>query len=162
MSSRSQSPRVDSTTCRAPAEVISDATSRRSFAAASAKRARRASSSVDLQLAAGLGIDEPQRPELRQLHLARIADLDGHDLVTSAEREQRAAPVAGAAEVGDHHDVRALPRHVADAAHRLADRGRLALLALAARLLLAQGEQEAEQARRPAARAAYADDRPRT
>ena len=111
VSSRSQSPSVESTTWRAPAEMSSAATSARSCAAAAANRcAQPTARRVDLELAAGLGIDQPQLPELRQLLLSRVADLDRDDVVASAEREQRPAPVAGAAEVGDDDDERPLTR----------------------------------------------------
>src|SRR4051794_21005590 len=62
-------------------------------------RAHALARGVPLQLPAGLGIDEPQLTELRQLLLARIANLDRHDVMAAAEHEQRTPPVARAAEV---------------------------------------------------------------
>ena len=126
MRSRSQSPWVASTTWRAPAEVISAATSRRSCGGRGREvRAQAGRSSVStLSCRPVSGIDEPQLAELRELLLAGVADLDRHHVMAAAEHEQRPAPVARAAEVGDHDDVRALPRQRADAPERLADRGR--------------------------------------
>jgi len=59
---------------------------------------------VDAQLASGLRIDEPQEPDVGELLLARVADLDGDDVVPSGEVEQRAPPVPRATEVRDDHD----------------------------------------------------------
>ena len=48
-------------------------------------------------------------PTSAELLLARVADLDREDVVAPGEAEQRPAPVARAAEVGDDDDERALP-----------------------------------------------------
>ena len=72
-------------------------------------RAKARAASVDAQLPPRLGVDEPERPGVRQLLLARIADLDRDDVMAAGELEQRSAPVARTAKVGhDDHD-RALP-----------------------------------------------------
>ena len=44
---------------------------------------------VHAQLAAGLGIDEPQLARVGQLLLARVADLDADHLVPARDLEQR-------------------------------------------------------------------------
>ena len=82
-------------------------------ALAHAARAR-----VDLDLAAGLRVDEPQVAHRRQRLLARVAHLDGEHAVAGAERAQRAFPVALAAEVGDDDDEAARAGGVARAAQR--------------------------------------------
>src|SRR5205085_8730177 len=66
---------------------------------------------VDPELPAGLGVDEPELAHVRELLLARIADLDRDDVVPPREREQRPPPVERAAEVGDEDDERALARN---------------------------------------------------
>ena len=81
---------------------------------------------VDLQLPPRLRIDEEQLAEVGQLLLSRVPDLHGHDLVATAEAQERPVPVAGAAEVGDDDDVRLLAREVADALQCLSD-GRCAV-----------------------------------
>ena len=83
----------------------------RSSAAADANRSRsRAAARVDAELLARLGIDEPEVADVRQLLLARVADLDRDHLVPARQLEQRAAPVERPAEVRDDDDERALPR----------------------------------------------------
>ena len=74
---------------------------------------------VHAQLAAGLGIDEPQLARVGELLLARVADLDADHLVPAGDLEQRAAPVTVAAEVRDDDDERALAGELA----RIAERG---------------------------------------
>ena len=44
---------------------------------------------VDLELAAALGVDEPERPDRLERLLARVAHLDRDDLVAAREAEQR-------------------------------------------------------------------------
>ena len=80
--------------------------------------AQPAAARVDAQLATGLGIDEVEEPDVRELLLARIADLDRDDVVVPGELEQRPSPVALAAEVGDDDDERALARERARARER--------------------------------------------
>ena len=46
-----------------------------------------AAARVDPQLAPGLGIDEVQEPDVRELLLAWVAHLDRHDVVVSRELE---------------------------------------------------------------------------
>ena len=70
--------------------------------------AHRAAGRVDLQLAPGLRVDEPQLARGRELLLARVADLDRERPVAAAQRAQRIGPVARAAEVGDDDDEPAL------------------------------------------------------
>ena len=64
--------------------------------------------------------------------------------MAAGELEQRRAPVARAAEVGDDDDERALAREPADASERLAERGRSAALEDG---LAPEREQQPEQAR---------------
>src|SRR4051794_1625204 len=56
---------------------------------------------VDLELLARLWVDEPDGADVRQFLLARVSDLDRHDLVTRRESQQRAPPIERSAEVGD-------------------------------------------------------------
>src|SRR5581483_641621 len=63
---------------------------------------------VDAELSPCLGIDEPELACVRQLLLARVADLDGEHVVGAGELEQGLAPVARPAEVGDDDDQRSL------------------------------------------------------
>ena len=63
---------------------------------------------VDSQLAAGLGVDEIEKPDVRQLLLAGIAHLYSYDVVMARECEKRAPPLAIAPKVRDDHDKRAL------------------------------------------------------
>ena len=109
---------------------------------------------VDAELAAGLGIDEPELADVRQRLLARVADLDREHVVAARELEQRRAPVARAAEVGDDGDERALLRHPRHQPERRAERGRTASLE---HRLLPQREQQPEHPRPAGARR----DRPR-
>ena len=57
---------------------------------------------IRTQLAAGLGIDQPEHSRVRELLFTRIPDLDGHHLVPAGELEQGPAPVLRPAEVADH------------------------------------------------------------
>ena len=45
--------------------------------------------------AAGLGVHEPEQPDVRELLLARVANLDRDDVVVPGELEQRAPPTRG-------------------------------------------------------------------
>ena len=102
VSSRSQSPCVCSTTWRAPAEVISAATSWRSYAAARSKRARSASLDVStLGCRPVSGSRSRRAPKASAAPSRARRGLDRHDMMAPAEREQRAAPVARPAEVGE-------------------------------------------------------------
>ena len=65
---------------------------------------------VDSQLAAGLGVDEIEKPDVRQLLLAWIAHLDSYDVVMPREFEERAPPLAIASKVGHDDDQRTLTR----------------------------------------------------
>ena len=110
-SGRSQSPDVLRTTCRTPidenvARHLAPFGCRGDGEALAETTAAR----VDAELPSGLGIDEPEEPDVGQLLLARIADLDGDDVVVPRELEQRPPPLAVAAKVGDDHDERALSR----------------------------------------------------
>ena len=122
--SRSQSPAVESTTWSAPARRSAAATSSRSSAAARGEAlADPAPAGVDLELAAGLRVDEPEVAHRGQLELARVADLDRHDAVAPAQRAQRALPVALAAEVRHHDHEPAGARERRGVAHGAAQRG---------------------------------------
>src|SRR4029077_1251301 len=74
---------------------------------------------VNPQSAPGLGADEPQLARVRELLLARVADLDADHLVPTGDLEQRAAPVTVAAEVRDDDDERTLAGELA----RITERG---------------------------------------
>ena len=111
-SSRSQSPDVERTTWRTPI----DASDLRDACALGRRRPRRSGArSFALRVSTRSwrpvsGIDEPELARVRQLLLARVADLDGDDVVAAGELEQRPAPVVRPAEVGDDDDERALAR----------------------------------------------------
>ena len=79
-------------------------------------------SGIGTQLAAGLGVDEPQHSRIRELLLTRILDLDGHHLVPARELEQGAAPVLRPTEVADHDHDGALLRQGTGPAERFAER----------------------------------------
>ena len=103
---------------------------------------------VDAELSAGLGVDEPELAGVRQLLLARVADLDRDDVVAAGELEQRPAPVARPAEVGDDDDERALAGERVGPAERVAERGRAEPAGRRLGLVAERGEQadEAEPA----------------
>src|SRR3954471_10294442 len=63
---------------------------------------------VYVDLAAGLGIDEPEVAGVDEVLFARVDDLDRHHAMAGAQRLQRTLPVARAAEVADDHDQPAL------------------------------------------------------
>jgi len=65
---------------------------------------------VDPQLASGLGVDEIEKPDVRQLLLAGIAHLDSYDVVMPREFEERAPPLAITSKVGHDDDQRTLTR----------------------------------------------------
>ncbi len=108
---------------------------------------------VDHDLAAGLGIDHPDVADRRQLQLARVADLDGHDAVAGAQAAQRRLPVARAAEVGHDHDQAARPREPGHRGRGLAERRRAGALG---RGSVAQLGEQAQQAGAALARAQHA------
>ena len=140
-SGRSQSPSVESATWRTPAEESSRTRPSRSSAAAASKRSRsRALARVDAQLAARLGIDEPELADVGELLLARVADLDRDGRMPAGDAQQRLVPVDRAAEVGDDDDERALDREPVDDPQRLAER------ALAGRHLAQPAEREQQPA----------------
>ena len=99
-------------------------------------RAQPRAARVDAQLAPCLRIDEPELPRVRELVLARVADLDGDDVVPARELEQRPAPVARPAEVGDDDHERPLPCERAGPLDRRAERG----IAVAVALLAERGQ----------------------
>ena len=107
-SERSQSPAVeqhDVVDAGAAQLVRRPRRAPRGGAPRSARAARRRDVSTR-SCAAGLGVDEPEVADVGQLLLARVADLDRDHVVPAGELEQRAAPVARAAEVGDDDDQR--------------------------------------------------------
>ena len=106
---------------------------RSSAAAVREALAKRSAARVDSHLASGLRVDEPQVADVRQLLLARVADLDGEDVVAAHQLQQRLPPVERPAEVGDDHDDTALPRDRCGTRDRLPERRRpdLRLLRLA-------------------------------
>ena len=97
---------------------------------------------VDLKLAPGLRVDEPQLARRRELLLAGVADLDGQRPVAAAQRAQGIRPVARAAEVGDDHDEPALARDGGGAAHGVAGRGRPGAVGLGLGAQLGQQRQQ--------------------
>src|SRR5204862_3013217 len=114
---------------------------------------------IDPKLAAGLWVDEPELSDVRQLLLAPVADLDGRDVVAAGQLQQRAAPVAGPAEVGDDEDQRALARDACGAGERPADRRRADGLGLRLAPKLQQHPEEPDPAlaRRKRARVPVAE-----
>ena len=119
--------RSRATTWSAPASASSRASSARSSAAAAAAKRSRSlrPAGVHAELAAGLGVDEPEVADVGQLLLARVADLDGDTSWRAATRQQRLAPVARPAEVGDDDDrARAGARPRCDASSAAPERGR--------------------------------------
>ena len=107
---------------------------------------------VDAELPPGLGIDEAELAHVRQRLLARVADLDGEHVMAAGELEQRQAPVARPAKVGDDGDERALPRHPGDEPERRSERRGPASFEHG---LAPQREQEAQH---PGAARAWRDD----
>ena len=79
---------------------------------------------VDAQLAPGLGVDEPQVADRGQLLLARVAHLERDHVMAVQQPQQRLAPVARAAEVGDDDDQPARARQAPGAQHRVGEVGR--------------------------------------
>ena len=59
---------------------------------------------VDANLAAGLGVDQGELAEVRQLAFTRIADLDREDVMSRGERREGSLPIARTAKVGDEDD----------------------------------------------------------
>ncbi len=84
--------------------------------------AQRPVARVDAELPPALGIDEPELAHVGELLLARVANLDGQDGVTSREAKQRVAPVDRTAEVRDDDDQGALPREPIGELERAAQR----------------------------------------
>ena len=106
--------------------------------------------------AARLRIDEPELADVRQLLLARVADLD-RDHVGGRRARAAAPPVERAAEVGDDGDEGALAAAAADRGQRLGERGRAGLGGLG---LLAQRGQQTAGRIGPAAAAAIRGSAP--
>jgi len=77
---------------------------------------------VDPQLAPVFRVDQPELTKIGKRLLARVADLDCDDIVSSSEPEERDAPIFGAAEVGDHQHERPLPCSSACPGERLTQR----------------------------------------
>jgi hypothetical protein len=83
-------------------------------AAAGVPLAQPAAGRRHLAAAAGLRVDQGEQPDVRQLVLARVADLHGEHLMPGGEPAQRLLPggrrgaeavlVEAVEEVGDHHD----------------------------------------------------------
>ena len=113
---RSQSPLVESTTCEAPrgGEVGRDLAPLLPRPPPRTASAGVASLVSTRRRAAGLRIREPHLAHVDELVLARVADLDGEHVVPGGEVEERRAPVARAAEVGDDGDERPLARDGAE------------------------------------------------
>ena len=101
---------------------------------------------VDVQLPPGLRVGQPQVADRRQLHLARVADLDGQDAVARAQRAQRRLPVLLAAEVRDDHHQPAVAGQRGGARDRVAERGRARAVLLRLRAQLVQQREQAEAA----------------
>jgi hypothetical protein len=75
---------------------------------------------VHAQLAARLGVDEAKLADVRELLLARVADLDRKHGVPSGKPKQRRAPVGRATKVGDENDECALAHDAVGQFERLA------------------------------------------
>ena len=88
---------------------------------------------VDAELAPGLGVDEIEEPDVRQLLLAGISDLDGDHVMVPGELEQRSAPFLGAAKVGHDDHERALARERSRSGERPREGARARALRAAAR-----------------------------
>ncbi len=122
-SERSQSPEVERTTWRTPSERERPGEAAPLLGGGGGEPgAELRVPRVDAELPAGLGVDEPELTGIRQLLLARVADLDGEDVVAAGELEHRPAPVERAAEVGDDDDERPLARDRPGPGQRLAER----------------------------------------
>ena len=142
-SSRSQSPEVESTMCSAPDRRSSCASSSRSSAARAANRSRSLRLvRVDAQLAAGLGVDEPQVADGGQLLLARVAHLERDHVMAVQQAQQRLAPVARPAKVRHDHDQAARAGEARGARHRVGEVGGAGAVGLVPR---PQGQQQAQQ-----------------
>ena len=105
-------------------------------------------------LAARLGIDDDDLPDVGQRLLSGVADLAHDDVVANAQLAQAAAPVARAAQVADDDDQCALARMPARPRERLAQAvGRLGNReVVGAACHLAQLHQHADEADAPLAR----------
>ena len=108
--------------------------------------AHAAAAGVDAQLAAGLGIGEPEVADRRQLELARVADLDGEHSVAAAQRPQGRLPVAVATEVGDDDHEPAVAGERGGLARRVAERGRAGAVGLGLGAQLGEQREQAEAA----------------
>ena len=73
---------------------------------------------LDADLAAGLAVDEGERPDVGQLVLAGVADLDRQNRGPGGHAGHRRRPVAGPAEVADDDHEAAARRRVADERER--------------------------------------------
>ncbi len=79
---------------------------------------------VDAQQLSGLGVDEPERADVRELLLARVAHLESDDVVPARQLEQGPPPVPWPAEIGDQDDEAPLAGQAARAVERLPEVGR--------------------------------------
>ena len=101
---------------------------------------------VDVDLAAGLGIDQPQVAGRHELLLARVDDLHRQHAVARAQLLERPLPVALAAEVGHDHDQAALAADGGGTGQRRAQRRRAGALGLDVAAQLGQQREQAEAA----------------
>ena len=62
---------------------------------------------ADIALSTGLGVDDTEDPDVRQLELARVGDVHGHDLVAKCQEPQFPLPPVAVEEVGDDDDLAA-------------------------------------------------------
>ena len=69
---------------------------------------------VDADGPAGLGVDEVELADVRELVLTRVADLHDQDAVALGDAAQLRPPVERSAEVRDEHDEPAGRRPVGD------------------------------------------------
>ena len=97
--------------CRysAPAAAIARGDRRVARSAAAARTLARSDwrRGLDVALPPGLGVDDGEDPDRRELELARVGDVHGDDLVVQDEGAQRLRPVVVAEEVGDDDDLAA-------------------------------------------------------
>ena len=79
---------------------------------------------VDSKLPPGLGVDEIEEPDVRQLLLARVSDLDRDHVMVPGELQERSAPLLRAAEIRDDDHQRTLPGERAGSEQRTVEGAR--------------------------------------
>ncbi len=95
----------------------------RRFAASSKRSAEAAVVGVDEQLLAGLGVLDDDHAEIGQVHLQRIVEAHGDDVVPLREMGQRLRPAGRADEIGDDEHQRSPRRDAIGRLQQLAEVG---------------------------------------